>query len=166
MDPVTIGAALGLATYALLVDVDRYGILTVGRFRCLERTVVTGRDVECVEHLCERTTPTAERRRWFREVVVLGMPVARYGGGTHHYCEDHAAWEVRDEWDDPVRPLADQLMAVAADFLIGLSKMSPATPRGPRHERVMKDTASTAGAVFSFGPIVVMVICAAFVMSF
>lgn len=112
-----------LAVYTFRADFTRYSIFTVGVFRRVSRRSAET-DCECIETFCDQTVSPGERRRWFREIVVAGMPVVRYGGGVHYYCEDHAAFEVLDELDSPTPGTAERLaisvFAAFGEFLTAL----------------------------------------------
>jgi len=64
-----------LAIYTVRADFSRYSIFTAGVFKRVSRTVVETEN-ECEEELCERTVSPGEERRWFKEIVVAGMPVS------------------------------------------------------------------------------------------
>src|SRR6056297_758592 len=112
-DATVLVLAMAVASVAVFVyraDFSRYSIFTHGVFRRVERDVVElNGDGECQEHECDSEPETAERRKWFKELVLAGMVVARVSGGEHYYCERHASFEVRGQWDQPARSRTDKV---------------------------------------------------------
>lgn len=155
-----------LAVYSWRADFARYSIFTVGVFRRVERTAVEGVEFECADPICEATTEKAERRKWFKEVVIAGMPLIRVGGGQSHYCEDHVAFEVRDQLDSPEQPMPEKLAGglAAVVLWIGENVVGPF----PDDTEYSNDEFSSATTSVSAGlellPIVFLVLVAAVVL--
>jgi len=83
------------SVYASRADFSRYSVFTVGRFNRLRRSSVEREGRECRD--CEEEIEIGEERHYFKEIVVLGASVFRYGGGKAYYCHDHASFEIRDD---------------------------------------------------------------------
>jgi len=110
-------AVASVAVYSYRTDFSRYSIFTHGVFRRVERDVIKLDGGECQEHECSSEPETAERRKWFKELVVAGMVVARVSGGEHYYCERHASFEVREQWGQPATSRTDKIAVGVAGFL-------------------------------------------------
>jgi hypothetical protein len=111
--------------YLYRSDFQRYSIGTVGVFKRFERAAITGGDLdtvnmECIE--CEKDIVTAERRRYWKEIVVFGAAVWRQEVGESFYCEDHVSFELLGELDD-----ADHIYAERLPVSIGNAVLSFAT---------------------------------------
>jgi hypothetical protein len=78
------------ATWLYAGDFERYSIFTLGVFKRVTHEPTTLNGEECREHWCEATDSAGERRLWFKEIVLFGIPVASYDGGEAYYCDDHA----------------------------------------------------------------------------
>lgn len=169
IDPV-VAVALSLAVLSAYyrADFQQYSVFTVGAFRRVSRSVVTGSEYECVDDYCDATVETAERRRWYKEIVVFGMVLVRYDGGEHHYCEDHASFEVRNDWDEPTRARTQRIALTAAE-LIGefASAMPDDFGKSKNDDPLGNANASVAAGVssaLSLLPIVFLVLVAAVAM--
>jgi len=100
---ITVGAATAVAIRTIFAVHRAYAtsphpITTVGTIPRVERDSATTPGVACRE--CRRDLrpgDRAERRRYWRETVVAGTVVARSDENTVHYCEAHAAPEVREQ---------------------------------------------------------------------
>ena len=97
-DPILFAtAAAVVAGYLYAGDFDQYAAYTVGVYERVSHEPAALDDIQCREHWCETDSGGGERRRWFKEIVLLGVPVATYGGGLGYYCEDHAHKSVRED---------------------------------------------------------------------
>jgi len=87
---VTI-SVLAPAGYAYRADFARYSVFTVGVFERVERATVDPTTTDGIDDNAE----LAERRRYWREVVVAGMPTLRYDRGVSHYSGDAVSFETQ-----------------------------------------------------------------------
>jgi hypothetical protein len=86
---VTVVAVLSVV-YLYTGDFERYSVFTVGVFQRVSHEPASLDGHECREHWCDVESEAGERRRWFKEIVFFGVPLASYGGGEGYYCGDHA----------------------------------------------------------------------------
>ena len=100
--------------YAVRADFATYSVFTVGVFKRLDRAAADGGQ-ECVK--CESEVQSGERRRYYKEIVVAGMPTVRYAVGDSYYCGDHSSFEFRQgEGSGDVRRLSDTLTEALVQF--------------------------------------------------
>ena len=167
VDPLLVGAvivALGSA-YTYRADFARYSIFTVGVFKRVERRAVEGVEYECADPMCEAHTDVAERRRWFKEIVVAGMPVAGYGGGTAHYCEDHVAFEILDELDNPTKTRTERLKVTLLEGIVAFLAFELEPREDSDLANASDDLVSGVGDAMSLLPVVFVVLIAVIFMS-
>ena len=102
--------------YVVRADFATYSVFTVGVFKRLDRAAADGGQ-ECVE--CESEFQSGERRRYYKEIVVAGMPTVRYAVGESYYCGDHTSFEFRQgEGSGDVRRLSDTLTEAGVQFAV------------------------------------------------
>lgn len=159
---LTVAALAISSMYSYRADFARYSIFTVGVFKRLDRTVVEAPEFECSEHHCEEQTDVAERRRYFKEIVIGGMPLLRFDGGESYYCEDHVSFEVQDELDNPKKSTTER---VATSLLAALASFFEWREEQKTFDSEFSDVQSSASAAFSLIPIAMMVLLAAMIMS-
>lgn len=123
---VALSAGL-IAVYIFRADFEKYSIFTTGVFKRVSREVVET-DHECHDTYCEATVSPGERRRWYKEIVVAGMPAVRFGGGTHYYCEDHVAFEIRDGLDDPRQSTVERLAMPIVEAIVAFGEWKVEPP--------------------------------------
>lgn len=168
LEPIQMAVAVvaTLSLYSYRADFSKYSIFTVGVFKRLDRVVIETSDYECAEFHCEEQTDVAERRRFFKEIVVAGMPVLRYDKGEAHYCEDHVSFEVVDELDNPRKSKTDRLTISLAAAIVGFTEWK--TEMEPDQDDPLSDVQSVSSGfadAFALMPIILMVLCAAVVMN-
>jgi len=158
-----IGLSVGLlAIYTVRADFSRYSIFTAGVFKRVSRKVVET-EKECEESLCENTVFPGEERRWFKEIVVAGMPVARYSGGVHYYCEDHVAFEVIGDLENPPTPKTERL-AISLFEAVGEFLTTLPDSKSENEDPFRNVTTSTASAL-DLMPVVLLILVAALILS-
>jgi len=152
-----------LGLYAWRADFSRYSIFTVGVFKRVTRSPVESEE-ECEEYYCENTVSPGEKRRSFKEIVVAGIVVVQYGGGTHHYCPDHASFEASEGIDETPGTIVERLSHPAAKLIIALDKRTPETVDEANARDAPRNIASTTSDVVSLAPVIIIVLIASAMM--
>lgn len=153
-----------VAGYLYVGDFEKYSIFTVGVFQRVthERAALDGH--ECREHWCEVDDVDGERRLWFKEIVLLGVPLASYGGGEAYYCEDHAHVRIQTGEFEESRSVSDSviwaIVWVAEKFATDVE-----TPEESEFDSVQNDISSSVGDALTLAPVALMIIIAAAAMS-
>lgn len=154
-----------LAVYTYRADFEKYSIFTTGVFKRVSREVVET-EHECHDTHCEATVSPGERRRWYKEIVVGGMPAIRFGGGAHYYCENHVAFEIRNDLNDPRRSTVERLAMPIAEAIVAFAEWKvepPETEDSPLTDAQTNVTASMSSAV-SLVPVLLLVLVCALVI--
>jgi len=123
--PAAVGLLVGLYLYR--ADFQRYSIGTVGVFKRFEQSAVTGGDMDsvdmqCIE--CGKDLVTAERRRYWKEIVVFGAAVWRREVGESFYCEDHVSFELSGDLANADHIYAERLPVSIANAVVGFATMN------------------------------------------
>lgn len=164
-DAPTVAALAALAivvAYWWRGDFAAYSVFTVGVFKRLDRASANATGRECAELGCEVPVEAGERRRWYKDLVVAGLVLARYGGGEAVYCAQHTSFEFRHTWE-PDDPTATQRLATTlTEGVVELVawRAERRESRGP-----FEDVAATTGSVFSLLPILLVVLVTALMMA-
>jgi len=103
-----IGAvvALVVAFVYLRSDYAHYSIFTVGVFKRVSRRPSTTQ-TECEESYCEERITDGETRIAYKEIVLCGVAIVRFGGVENHYCQEHTSLEFRQ--GEFAKPTVEQL---------------------------------------------------------
>lgn len=158
---IALSAGL-LAIYTVRSDFSRYSIFTAGVFKRASRKVVET-EKECEESLCENTVSPGEERRWFKEIVVAGMPVARYGRGVHYYCEDHVAFKVIGDLENPPTPKRERL---AISLFEPLGEFVTTLPETKKDDNdLFRNVTTSIFSALELMPVVLLVLVAALLLS-
>jgi hypothetical protein len=99
-------------------DYEKYSVFSIGEYRRLHRRSVREENRSCRD--CESDIEIGEHRRYYKAIVVAGVEVVRYGGGTATYCYDHADVGFRSEIQ-PVETFAQYPLWL--DFLVGIFEL-------------------------------------------
>lgn len=152
-----------VAGYLYAGDFERYSIFTVGVFQRVTHEPAALDGHECREHWCEVDDVDGERRLWFKEIVLLGVPVASYGGGEAYYCDDHAHVSIQRGEFKETRSVSDSVIWavvwVAEKFATDVE-----TPEESEFDSVQNDITGGIGDAMTLIPIAVLVISAAVIM--
>jgi len=158
-----MAGGLFVAGYLYAGDFERYSILTVGVFERIAHEPQALDGAECREHWCETAAGDGEHRRWFKEVVVGGVPVASYGGGSGYYCGDHAHVSIQRGEFDETRSVSDSvvwaLVWVAETFATPTE-----TPDDSAFESVQEDVTAGMGSAIQLVPVALLVVVASLVI--
>lgn len=156
-----------IAVYIYRADFEKYSIFTTGVFRRVSRRVVETGEV-CDDLYCETIVAPGERRRWYKEIVIAGMPVIRFGGGTHYYCEDHVAFDIRNDLDEPYKPTVERLGISLAEGIVGFAKWELDTTKTDDNplKNAQTNVVSGMGAAVQLIPVVILVLITALMISF
>lgn len=163
--PAVAVAAFGVVLVAYLYagDFQRYSIFTVGVFQRVTHKPAALDGDECREHWCDVTTGDGERRLWFNEIVLLGVPVASYGGGEGHYCGDHAHVRIQTGEFQESRSVPDSvvwaLVWVAEKFATDVE-----TPDKSEFGDVQDDITGSVGDVMTLLPVAILVLTGAIIL--
>lgn len=157
-------AALVVAVLlAYRADFQRYSIFTVGVFKRIDRSVAGAH--ECAALDCDADPDVTERREWFREIVVAGVPLVRYGGGVHHYCDRHVSFELRGELDEAPAPTTERLKVSIAEAAVtaitGPAAVDEAVKQDREHTNPYEDALAGVGSALSLAPIALLVLVTA-----
>ena len=155
-----LAVAVSLSLYAYRADFQRYSIFCYGVYKRVDRRVVET-DRECHEDYCEQNVAPGEARRWYKEIVVLGMPVVKYGGGTHYYCADHVAFELYGTDLVPEKSTPEKLTITLVEgigeYLIDTAEPDDDTP--------FDDVTTGVHDALSLVPVVLIVLIGAMIIS-
>ena len=157
--------AVGLLLYTYKADFEKYSIFTTGVFKRISREVVET-EYECHDTYCEATVSPGERRRWYKEIVVAGMPAVRFGGGTHYYCEDHVAFKIRNDLDNPRQSTVERLAMPVAEAIVAFAdwKLDPAETKDSQFANAQADVTTGITSAVSLVPVMLLVVVAAVVI--
>ena len=162
LEPIQITAVTVavLSLYSYRADFSRYSIFTFGVFKRLDRVVVEDAEYECAEIHCETSTEVSERRRYYKEIVVAGMPLLPFDKGESYYCEDHVSFEALELLDNPKRTRSEK---VGSSILVGLVAFLEwfAEPIEVEEDDAFEDVTASFGDVLSLIPVVLMVLLVA-----
>lgn len=174
MNPTTIAAVVlfaCLAGYGWRADFERYSIFTVGVFKRVKREAVEPGEFECADTMCSATTERAEKRRYYKEIVVAAFPVLRYGGGTSYYCEDHYSFEFiqhldEDGWQttDRVHQRLGMAAIEAILWLIGETGQVQGLEDESEFSNASSDVTTGMSDAMSLMPVVFLVLIAAVIL--
>lgn len=158
----TVAVAVLTVGYTARADFDKYSIFTVGVFKRVKRHPVQNTGHECSGLHCDAVVEDGEQRRRFKEIVVAGCPVIRYGGGSLYYCEEHVSFEFRqgEVTKTTTQRLAEPILAAFVGFVDWKT-----TPDHERQESTpFDDVVTTASTGLDLACVGLLVLCAAAVM--
>lgn len=160
---VGVGAVVFLAAYLYAGDFQRYSIFTVGVFQRVTHEPAALGGHECREHWCDIDGGDGERRRWFKQIVVLGVPVASYGGGEAHYCDEHAHVRIQTGEFEESRTVSDSIIWaivwVAEKFATDVE-----SPDDSEFNSVQNDLSGSVGDVMALVPVALLVLTGAVIL--
>jgi len=163
--PAAVAAAVAAltATYLYAGDFKRYSVFTVGVFQRVTHEPAPLNGHECREHWCEVNGVDGERRRWFKEIVVLGVPLASYGGGEAYYCDDHAHVGIQTGEFEESRSVPDSvvwaMVWVAEKFATDVE-----TPEKSEFDGVQNGVSGSVGDVMTLIPVALLVLTGTMVL--
>jgi hypothetical protein len=123
---------------------------------------VTGGDIDsfnmqCAE--CEKELVTAERRRYWKEIVIFGAPVLKRETGEFYYCEDHVSFELRNDLGDADHIYAERLPVGLLEALGRFVAHTPEIDPSSESELTPVNNMNTGiGAVLGLLPIMLVVL--------
>jgi hypothetical protein len=162
--PAVAAAVVAIsAGYLYAGDFKRYSVFTVGVFERVTHQPAALDGHECREHWCEVDSVDGERRRWFKEIVVLGVPLASYGGGEAYYCDDHAHVGIQTGEFEESRSVPDSvvwaLVWVAEKFATDVE-----TPEKSEFDGVQNGISGSVGDAMALIPVALLVLTGAMIM--
>lgn len=162
--PAVAAAVVAIsAGYLYAGDFKRYSIFTVGVFQRVTHEPAALDGHGCREHWCEVNSVDGEHRRWFKEIVVLGVPLASYGGGEAYYCDDHAHVGIQTGEFEESRGVPDSvvwaIVWVAEKFATDVE-----TPEESEFDGVQNDISGSVGDAMALIPVALMVLTASMIM--
>jgi len=146
-----------LSAYGYRADFAKYSIGTVGVFKRVDRRVVEPGDFECAD--CEGHTDSAERRTYFKEIVVAGMPLLRYDKGRSMYCEAHMSFESLQAGGEPQTSQIERLAVPIAEAVATFMTWDVSETVD---DSEFSDVVDNVNAGLSLIPIAITVLLAAF----
>ena len=148
------------AVFAYASDFERYSIFTVGVFRRVTHEPADLKGHECREHWCEVDDVNGEHRVWFKEIVLLGVPLASYGGGEGYYCDDHAHVGIQTGEFEESRSVPDSVVW-ALVWVVEKFSTDAELPKESEFETVQTDLTRGVGDAINLLPVVFLVVFAA-----
>ena len=162
-EAAAIGIVVFLVAYLYTGNFERYSIFTVGVFQRVTHEPAALEGHECREHWCEVDDTDGERRVWFKEIVLLGVPVASYGGGEAYYCDDHAHVGIQTGEFEESRSVPDSV--IWALVWVGEKFSTDAEmPEDSEFGSVQNNVTGGIGDAITLIPIAVLVITASVIM--
>jgi len=99
-----------LVGYLYAGDFEKYSMFTVGVFQRVTHEPAALEGHKCREYWCDVDNVDGERRLWFKEIVLLGVPMASYGGGEAYYCDEHAHVSIQRGEFEETRSVSDSVV--------------------------------------------------------
>lgn len=155
-----VGVVVFLVVYLYAGDFVRYSIFTVGVFQRVTHEPASLDGHDCREHWCDVDDVEGERRMWFKQIVLLGVPIASYGGGEAYYCDEHAHVGIQTGEFEEARTVPDSVIW-AVLWVVEKFATDVDTPNESEFESVQNDVAGCVGDVMRLVPVALLVIFAA-----
>jgi hypothetical protein len=154
-------AAILLLVYLYRADFEKYSIFTVGVYKRVTHAAAEDTDVDCYRVHCESTVTNGEVRRRYKEIVIAGCPIVRYGGGASYHCQDHTSWEFSklDDVEDDTRELSESILSAFVSFLQFVQAGQLELPDEDESE-FANATSSVGTAMNLAGPVLLILIAA------
>lgn len=141
-------------------DFERYSIFTVGVFQRVTHQPAALDSHECREHWCEVDGGDGERRLWFKQIVLFGIPVASYGGGEGYYCDGHAHVGIQTGEFEEAKSVPDSVIW-AIVWVVERFATDTGRPDESEFDSVQTEVTSGFDGVVTLLPVAVLVIVAA-----
>lgn len=157
------GAVVFLCLYLYAGDFERYSMFCVGVFRRVKHEPAEIDGHECRETWCETTPGDGEHRQWFKEIVLLGVPVASYGGGSAYYCGDHADVTIQEGDYEETRSVPDSVIW-AIVWVVEKIGTDVEAPEDSEFKSVQSNVTTGVGDAMALAPVLLLVLIAAGVL--
>jgi len=158
-----VGVVVFVVAYLYAGDFERYSIFTVGVFQRVTHEPAALDGHECREHWCDIDDVDGERRLWFKQIVVLGVPIASYGGGEAYYCDEHAHVGIQTGEFEEARGVSDSvvwaIVWVAEKFATDVE-----SPDESEFEGVQNDITGSVGDAMALVPVALLVLTGAVIL--
>lgn len=159
-----LAIAVVVLAHIYLGDFERYAIYSVGVFKRVAHEPVTLKDSECCEHWCDVDAGDGEHRRWFKEIVLAGVPIATYGGGETYYCINHADAEIQLGLYEGTTRARDRLVW-ALIWVAERFATDAEVPEESEFDAFASDMTTAAGTALQLLPVACLILFAALLMS-
>lgn len=159
-----LAVALVVLAYLYLGDFEQYAIYSVGVYKRVTHEPATLDGHECREDWCDVDAGDGEHRRWFKQIVLFGAPIATYGGGETYYCIDHADASIQLGLYEETARARDRLVW-AIVWVAERFATDAEVPEESEFDAVESNMTSAVGTAFQLLPIACVILIAALLMS-